>query len=226
MMEMTEDPETSVDASKLRASNADREAVANVLHTSLAEGRLTVAELQERLDVVYASKTLAELEPVTRDLPGHAELMPLLQVEPPVPVSKPSLSKSVPGAAVAKIGGTPTSSLAIGFWSGATRSGPWVVPTQFTALAVMGGVDIDLTQATFAEREVTITAVAIMGGIDIVVPDDITVVCNGFGFMGAFEDTAHVQGGGPGGPVVRVNGLAVMGGVEIHRPKKSKQIES
>jgi hypothetical protein len=90
----------------------------------------------------------------------------------------------------------------------------------------MGGVDIDLTQATFAEREVTITAVAIMGGIDIVVPDDITVVCNGFGFMGAFEDTAHVQGGGPGGPVVRVNGLAVMGGVEIHRPKKSKQIES
>jgi hypothetical protein len=103
--------------------------------------------------------------------------------------------------------------------SGATRNGPWVVPTQFTAVAVMGGVDIDLTQASFAGTDVTITAVALMGGIDIVVPDDITVIVSGIGFMGAFEDTAHVQGP-PGCPVVRVNGIAVMAGVEVHRPKK------
>ena len=58
----------------------------------------------------------------------------------------------------------------------------------------MGGVDIDLTKATFADRVVTITAVAIMGGIDIVVPEDITVQVNGVGFMGAFEDNANQRG--------------------------------
>ena len=85
----------------------------------------------------------------------------------------------------------------------------------------MGGVDLDLTKARLAEREVTITAVAIMGGIDIVVPDDMTVIVNGIGFMGAFEDTARSRAV-PGGPVVRINGLAFMGGVEVKRAKKSR----
>jgi hypothetical protein len=216
---VTEDPQASFDPGKLRASDADREGVARVLQTAMAEGRLTAAELQERLDTVYAAKTLSELEPVTWDLPGHRDLVPR------VPTTPQRLSKTpvaAPSTAVSRIGGTPSSSFAIGILSGATRSGPWVVTNQFTALAVLGGVDIDLTQATFVDSDVTITAVAIMGGIDIVVPDDITVIVSGIGFMGAFEDTAHVQGP-PGAPVVRVNGLALMGGVDVHRPKKPKK---
>ena len=61
---------------QLRASHADRERVATVLNQALAEGRLSLDELQERLDTVYAAKTLAELEPVTKDLPGHTSLVP------------------------------------------------------------------------------------------------------------------------------------------------------
>ena len=216
---MTQHPETPFDPGKLRASDADREAVAKVLQDAMAEGRLTVAELQERLDAVYSAKTLSELEPVTWDLPGHTDLVPRV---PTVPQRVAGTTADAPSAsALARIGGTPSSTVAIGIMSGATRNGPWVVPAQFTALAIMGGVDIDLTQASFAERDVTITAVALMGGIDIVVPDDITVIVGGVGFMGAFEDSAHVQGA-PGGPVVRINGLAIMGGVEVHRPKKRR----
>jgi hypothetical protein len=223
MRNVTQDQEPDFDPGKLRASNADREAVAQKLQTAMSEGRLTVSELQERLDTVYGAKTLSELEPVTWDLPGHTDLVPKTQ---PVP---PSLSKSpaaglpapVPSAGMERVGGTPTSSVAIGIMSGATRGGAWVVPGQFTALALMGGIDLDLTKARLAEREVTITAVAIMGGIDIVVPDNLTVIVNGIGFMGAFEDTARVQGV-PGGPVVRINGLAFMGGVEVKRAEKSR----
>jgi hypothetical protein len=212
---VTEDPQASFDPGKLRASDADREGVAQVLQNAMAEGRLTATELQDRLDVVYAAKTLSELEPVTWDLPGHRDLVPKT---PALPQRLSKAPATVHSSAVARIGGTPTSSVAIGIMSGATRNGPWVVPTQFTALALMGGVDIDLTQASFAGTDVTITAVALMGGIDIVVPDDITVIVSGIGFMGAFEDTAHVQGP-PGCPVVRVNGIALMGGVDVHRPK-------
>jgi hypothetical protein len=216
---MSDAPDPSIDPAKLRASNADREAVAQKLQSAMAEGRLTVNELQERLDVVYASKTLAELEPVTWDLPGHTDLVPKAPV---VPQRAVPAAAGAPGTGLARVvGATPTSTVAVGIMSGATRTGPWVVPVQFTALAVMGGVDLDLTHASFAAREVTITAVAVMGGVDITVPEDINVVVNGFGFMGAFEDNANVRAD-PNGPVVRINGLALMGGVDVHRAKKNK----
>lgn len=223
MRGVTEDQQPAFDPGALRASDADREAVAQKLQTAMSEGRLTVAELQERLDTVYGAKTLSELEPVTWDLPGHTDLVPK------APTAPPSLRKNppapVPGGAASagleRVGGTPTSSLAVGIMSGATRGGAWVVPGQFTAVAMMGGIDLDLTKARFAEREVTITAVAIMGGIDIVVPDDITVVVNGIGFMGAFEDNARLEGF-PGGPVLRINGVALMGGVDVKRAKKPR----
>jgi len=209
---MTQDADQPYDAGKLRASDDDRNAVAQLLQAAMDEGRLTPVELQERLDTVYRSKTLSELEPLTRDLPGHRDLVPRTSAGPI------ALTKSAPGTSPQRFGGTPTSSVAIGIMSGATRAGNWVVPAQFSAVALMGGVDIDLTKARFAEREVTITAVAIMGGIDIVVPTDVTVVVNGVGFMGAFEDNARSQGP-PDGPVVKINGLALMGGVDVHLPK-------
>jgi len=42
----------------MRASDADRERVAKVLHEAMGEGRLTLAEVEERLQAVYAAKTL------------------------------------------------------------------------------------------------------------------------------------------------------------------------
>lgn len=56
-----------------RASDADRDAVAKVLGDHLAAGRLTVDEHSERLQLVYSSRTLGELEVVTHDLPVPVE---------------------------------------------------------------------------------------------------------------------------------------------------------
>ena len=98
-----------------------------------------------------------------------------------------------------------------------------MVPTEFTAVAVMGGVDLDLTEARLESREVTIRAWTIMGGIDIVVPEDMAVVVDGVGFMGAFEENHRgVPPPPPGAPVVRVTGLALMGGVTVKRPRKRR----
>ena len=52
----------------LRASDSDREAVANQLRTASEDGRLDVDELDDRLAKVYAAKTYGELEPLTADL--------------------------------------------------------------------------------------------------------------------------------------------------------------
>ena len=56
----------------MRASDADREAVAARLREGHAEGRLTMEELQARLDDTFAARTLAELAPITSDLPEPA----------------------------------------------------------------------------------------------------------------------------------------------------------
>lgn len=190
----------------MRASNADRERIAKILHDAMAEGRLTVTELEERLDHVYAAKTLGDLVPLTRDLPVGQALAPVPQQAAVVP---------------ARVGGRGSSSVAIAIMAGATRKGAWTVPPTFTAFALMGGVQIDLTDARFEDTETTIQAFATMGGIEIIVPDDVTVHVTGIGFMGAFEDNAGVIGP-PGSPVVKITGFAFWGGVEVRRPKHKK----
>jgi hypothetical protein len=54
----------------MRASDADREAVADTLRDAHAEGRLTLEEFEERLDRALAAKTIGELATLTQDLPA------------------------------------------------------------------------------------------------------------------------------------------------------------
>ena len=56
-------------SSSHRASDADRESVVTDLRTHAAEGRLTIEELETRIDSVYAAKTRSDLAALTTDLP-------------------------------------------------------------------------------------------------------------------------------------------------------------
>jgi Domain of unknown function (DUF1707) len=53
----------------MRASDADREAAADLLRDAHAEGRLTMDEFGERIDRSLSAKTLGELAVITQDLP-------------------------------------------------------------------------------------------------------------------------------------------------------------
>lgn len=187
----------------MRASDADREQVAKILHDAMAEGRLTVHELDERLQATYAAKTLGDLEPMTKDLS----------------ISIPAASRAVSR----RIGGTPTSSASIAILSGADRKGDWVVPRNYQAVAIMGGIDLDLTQARFVEFESVINVFAFWGGVDIVVPEDVNVRVEGIGIMGAFDNRIRENNDSPDSPLVRITGLAMMAGVDVKRPKRSKR---
>jgi Domain of unknown function (DUF1707) len=56
----------------IRVSDADRDAVAAQLREHYAQGRLSLDELNERLDRAFASRTNLELASVTADLPYAA----------------------------------------------------------------------------------------------------------------------------------------------------------
>ncbi len=61
---------------ELRASDADREQVAERLRSAMAEGRLGAEELEQRLEALFASRTYGELEELVRDLPDPPEPSP------------------------------------------------------------------------------------------------------------------------------------------------------
>jgi hypothetical protein len=54
----------------LRASDADRDAVAERLRKAAQEGRILAHELEDRLATALRAKTYGELDAVTADLPG------------------------------------------------------------------------------------------------------------------------------------------------------------
>jgi Domain of unknown function (DUF1707) len=116
------DVEGSQDDRSLRASDDDRERVADVLRQAAADGRLTLAELQDRLEALYAAKTYGELEPVVSDLPRAGLPRPSSAASPPAVTE----SARVPD----RVGGTPVSRAAKAVFGGATRRGQRVVPTR------------------------------------------------------------------------------------------------
>ena len=53
-----------------------------------------------------------------------------------------------------------------------------------------------------------------MGGVEIKVPEGVRVESGGGGIMGGFEGVDQF-GDDPDGPVLRIDGLAIWGGVEV-----------
>ena len=211
------EPQDPNSALEMRASDTDRELVADRLREAAGHGRLTMDELDERLELTYAARTYAELEPLTRDLPAPGTTAPL----------------PAPAAAVAssRIGGKPGRRWSIAIMSGSTRRGRWVLPPKYNAFAFWGGVVIDLRDAGFAEQETVIRANAVMGGIEIIAPPDVDVRVEGLGFMGGYDDitSTHLDPPPLGAPIVRVTGIAFWAGVSVRRkaPKDtSKSVEN
>ena len=55
----------------LRASDADREQIAERLRKATGEGRLLAEELEERLEAAFSARTYGELDAVVADLPAE-----------------------------------------------------------------------------------------------------------------------------------------------------------
>ncbi|MFI0722285.1 DUF1707 domain-containing protein [Streptomyces sp. NPDC021224] len=196
-------------AGGLRASDADRDRVADILREALAEGRLDSSEHSERLDHVYAAKTMGELEPLVADLPAGA-------------ASHPAAAPAAAPRGYADGGGENPN--LVGILGGAERKGRWRVGSKITAVAILGGVEIDLSEATFTSPELVIHCTAVMGGVTIKLPENVTLRGGGvIGIMGGSDIKAY-ESPDPGAPVVRVDGVAFWGGVEA-KAKRGKKVK-
>jgi Domain of unknown function (DUF1707) len=207
---------------EMRASDAERERIADVLRDALAEGRLGMDEFQERLDSAYRARTRGELVPLVRDLPQHSEetgtsVLPAGEDGEPAP-ARPRRRWAE------RITGKATSRWGIGIMGGFSRKGEWTVPRAFTGIGIMGGGEIDLRDARFEDRDVVICCFAVMGGMSVTVPPGLVVDVRGMGVMGGF-DTSGTSFGDPDAPRVVITGFTLMGGVGVVRkiPNAEKQ---
>jgi hypothetical protein len=69
----------------LRIGDAERDAAAADLGEHYAAGRLTLDELNERLESVFAARTYGQIARVMADLPGPGRLGRFAEPPPPVP---------------------------------------------------------------------------------------------------------------------------------------------
>ncbi|QKV92793.1 DUF1707 and DUF2154 domain-containing protein [Streptomyces sp. NA02950] len=195
----------------LRASDADRDRIADILREALAEGRLDPEEHAERIDAVYRAKTLGELEPLVRDLPAA-----------PGRVAGPEAARGGEDPAWART--PPAAENLVAIFGGAARKGRWRVRRRTNALVVFGGAELDLTEALFEQREIVIRAWVLFGGVEIKVPENVTLHGSGAGIFGGF-DVSPCDAPDPEAPVVHVGGFALFGGVEA-RPKRGKRLKN
>jgi hypothetical protein len=195
---------------EMRASDSERERVAERLREAMAEGRLDMEEFTERLDTAYRARTHGELEPLVSDLPAWEGSAAAL--------SPPTAAGS--GGWAQRVGGPATSKGAFAFWGGFGRKGTWTVGRRFTAVTLMGGGELDLRAARFEDRVTVIRCFAIMGGVHIVVPPELNVEVRGFGLMGGFGEQGEGVGApDPAAPQVIISGFALMGGVGVERKR-------
>lgn len=190
----------------IRASDADRDRIADILREAVAEGRLTAEEHAERVELVYRAKTVGELGPLVQDLPTGGA------------TGRPAASPYAYGPE----GPSGPAENLVAVFSSSTRKGRWRVGGRTNAFSLFGSIEIDLTEALFGQRLTVINATSIFGSVEIRVPENISLRGSGTGIFGNFEvDT--LESTDPEAPVVVVNGYSVFGNVEA-KPKRGKLI--
>jgi hypothetical protein len=173
------------EASGPRASDADRERAAAVVQAAAADGRLAVAELEHRLDLVLNARTRSALAAAVADL------------GPAGPAPGPAVTRDA------------------GVLHEFVRRGRWHVGEKYQSTVVVSSGVIELRNAEFSGPETTIRIKNWVGSVFVVVPEDADVHVTGTGVVGGFLEDRPNRREYPTGPRIVVTGYAVAGSVFV-----------
>jgi hypothetical protein len=176
-----------------------RERTIERLSTHFANDRLSIDELDTRLERAYAATSLAELDALTADLPdAHSSTV--------------EQSAAAPSRAIERYEGPATIRAIL---SETRRGGLWVVPPQLDVKAVMANITLDLRSAMLAPGVTDVDVRAIMASVQIVLPPGVRVIENLRAFMASVTDDSYSDVSNPSAPVIRLTGRAFMSEVKI-----------
>lgn len=189
----------------LPASDSDRDHVITLLTAAHAEGRLTLAERDERIAAARVAETFDDLVPLTRDLVTVEGISTFRAPTAGVPV-------------IDTVDASPDADLVVTIFGGTERRGAWRVREHTSVLNLFGGTELDMTRAIFESATVSINVFCLFGGIDVIVPPGTNVRNEAIAIFGG-SGAGRVAPPLPGAPTVIVRGFVGFGGVEIGNPK-------
>lgn len=196
------------------ALQARRDKIVEQLCRHVADDTLSLEEFERRVDRAHRARTHAELEAVLDGLRPPA-------VPDRHPVDRPARETpavdTAPDSDDAERRGSQFIAAIMG---GAARKGRWVPARRTNVLAFMGGAELDFREARLPPGLTEINVFTVWGGIEIVVPPEVTVQVAGTAIMGGFEQIEDAPlddelDETDERPVLRINGLALMGAVEV-----------
>jgi hypothetical protein len=184
------------DDDHLRASDAEREYVIDLLQRAVGQGMLDLDEFTARADIALAARTRTELNRVLLDLPDLVPDQPLRTDD--VLVLRSTLSE-------------------------VHRRGNWQVPGRLLIISRLGATKLDFTEAEFTRSRVVVELAVTGGSVDLLVPPTATVLAAGVSTIGGqVVDRRPPLGDlGPdrGAPTFVLTGKVRAGEVRIRRPR-------
>lgn len=188
----------------LAVTDADRRHVIDLLNSAQAEGRLSAFDRDARIAIARAAEFFDDLVPLTRDL-----------VSPTGPAARPIINYDETNA-------TEVADQIVAIFSAASRKHAWRVRRNTSIMAVFGGVELDLTQATFEARQITFNVFCLFGGVEVTVPPGVEVDNQVMAFAGGTE-VGRLAPPDPSSPKILIKGFCGFGGVEVRNPKARKR---
>jgi len=176
---------------ELLASDADRERAVARLRDASAEGRLTLDELVDRTGSAYAARTHGDLERVTAGLPAATA------------PSSPSAARS---------GGT---RFVVALFAPVRRRHRWRLGRRTYVFSLFAPTFFELGEATLEVDEAVITVLSVFAPVNITAPPRADLELNVFTLFAPVLERGDEHVPAPGGPRIRVRGLALFGPVFV-----------
>ncbi len=194
-------PEPQRFPGQMRAADADRAVVTDLLSAAYAEGRLTREEHDARLAQAMQAKTFDDLRGLTADL------------VPGTNTGRTVGAFSSAGApTIDRSSDTTEAETTFAIFGGMERGGGWRARRNISNLTMFGGSKFDFRDATFSSDVVTLNVFCAFGGVEVVVPDGVNVRNETVAIFGG-SDVKNITPA-PGGPTVVLKGLVLFGGID------------
>jgi hypothetical protein len=97
---------------------------------------------------------------------------------------------------------------------GLRREGAWSFDRDIVALSIIGGANLDFSDATIAKEIPTLTKISLIGGCNVVVPPGVKVQLQSFSLLGSNKQEL-TDPPDRDAPVLRIRSFSLIGGVSV-----------
>ena len=104
--------------------------------------------------------------------------------------------------------------------AGSKRTGRWRLAASCSVINVLGGGELDLSAVELTTDRVELKVLSVLGGSEITIPNGMNVEVSELGILGGNDVEIADERPDPGGPVVHLRLISILGGTEVRRGPK------